>query len=324
MHLSSAYGYRLDWIASFVAVAREGGFSAAARAQFRSQPRVSSHVSDLERALGTKLFDRSVHPAALTPEGRALLPHAEEILVRLGVFADVVAEAGGQPRGEVHVGMYPSAAAFLYPDLVRQLRQETPDVTTVLREGDTLALEQMLAGGEVDVAVRPLLPLVSDDRLHYRRLWREPLVAALPADGHPRGGGTVELSSLDGPPLITIGEPTGNTRQFETNLAFAEAGVQPNIAFQTNQPQTLAALVRAGLGIGVTNMLAMTTADCSGVVLAAITGTRVERQVAVWWRSDRTPSTAARRVIETIAALSPDTVASRQDADAEQHSNPEA
>ena len=83
MDLTAAYGYRLDWIVSFVAVARHRGFSAAAKATFRSQSGISEHVADLEKSLGVQLFDRTAHPAVLTPEGRALLPQAEEILSRL-------------------------------------------------------------------------------------------------------------------------------------------------------------------------------------------------------------------------------------------------
>jgi len=74
MDFRRIYNYRIDWIISFVAVAHHGGFSAAAKALYRSQPRVSSHVADLEQELGTLLLDRSVHPARLTPRGGRCCP----------------------------------------------------------------------------------------------------------------------------------------------------------------------------------------------------------------------------------------------------------
>ena len=67
MDLTAAYGFRMDWIVSFVAVARHGGFSAAAKATFRSQSRISEHIAELEKALGVQLFDRTTHPARLPP-----------------------------------------------------------------------------------------------------------------------------------------------------------------------------------------------------------------------------------------------------------------
>ncbi|WP_166351702.1 LysR family transcriptional regulator [Phytoactinopolyspora limicola] len=305
MNFANAFPYRLDWIVSFVAVARAGGFSAAAKAQHRSQPRISSHIGALERVLGATLFDRSVHPATLTPEGRALLPHAEDILARLAILGEVTGATGGTKRGVVRVGMYPSAAAFLYPPLVRRLRHAAPGVTAVLREGDTLALDTLLADGDIDLAVRPVLPPVRADQLAYRRLWSEPLVAVVP-DGHPLSDDeATTLARLVGFPLVTIGEPDSGERQFETNLAFLQAGLQPNIAFQTNQPQTLAALVRSGLGVGFTNRLAMTTTDHHGLVLVPVTAAHAERQVAVWWHAARPESPATTLVRDVIAVLPP-------------------
>ncbi|RII17770.1 HTH-type transcriptional regulator CysB [Streptomyces sp. YIM 130001] len=304
MDFSSVYNYRLDWIASFVAVAQKGGFSAAAKALYRSQPRVSSHIGELEHVLGARLFDRSVQPVALTPEGRALLPHAEEVLFRIDAFSDVAEGADGVVRGEVRIGMYPSAAAFLYPPLVRQLRRQAPTVGATLREGATLSLESLLNSGEIDLAIRPVLPLVKDDRLVSTWLWSEPLVAVVPT-GHPlAGSSSVTLQQIAPFPVITVGEPTEESpRHFETDLALAESGVRPVVAFQTNQPQTLASMVRGGLGVGITNALAMLTANCDGVRLIRVASGHVSRHVALWWRGDRAGSAAVDLVREVIGAL---------------------
>jgi DNA-binding transcriptional LysR family regulator len=294
MDLTVAYGYRLDWIVSFVAVARYGGFSAAAKATFRAQSRISEHVADLEKSLTVQLFDRTAHPAALTPEGRALLPHAEEILNRLGLLADL-----STTPATVHFGTYPSAAAWLFPQVVANLRSRHPHLQLLLHEAPSIQLEDALTRGELDLAIRPLHPLVTNDALAHTLLWREPLVAVFPA---ARKVETVSLGELAELPLITIGEASG-ARQFEAHLAFASAGLNPSSAFRTNQPQTLLALVRQGLGIGVTNALAMTTANLDGVRLVPIRDAGVERQVAVFWHRDRPRSTALAGVIDAVQAV---------------------
>ena len=293
--------YRIDWLVSFVAVAHHGGFSTAAKVLFRSQPRVSSHVADLEQELGVRLLDRSVHPAMLTPEGRALLPYAEEILERLSILAELT---GGALRGEVRLGVYPSAAAYLFPLAARRMQQSRPHVKLVLREGPSVALSSALVAGDVDLAIRPILPLVNDDRLARTILWREPLVVVLRPD-HPLASAPyLRLNQIAALPLITIGESQdAYARQFETNLAFANAGLTPVIAAQTNQPQTLVSLVRHGFGSGVTNGLAMTTANVEGVILVPLTDAHCERVVALWWRTSQTTSPAADAVREVITAL---------------------
>jgi len=306
MDFRPCFRYRMDWIISFVAVAHHGGFSSAAKALYRSQPRVSSHVADLEQELGTRLLDRSVHPVRLTPEGRALLPHAEEILQRLNILADLTAEGSRVVRGEVWLGVYPSAAAYLFPQAVRSLQRTHPQVRLVLREGPSLALSSALASGDVDLAIRPVLPLVNDDHVTSIVLWHEPLVAVFRRDHPLAASACLRLDQLSALPLVTIGESRDDhARQFETNLAFANAGLSPNIAVQTNQPQTLVSLVRHGLGIGVTNSLAMTTANLDGVGLVPLADARCERVVALWWRTDHARSPAAEAVRDAICAVPP-------------------
>jgi DNA-binding transcriptional LysR family regulator len=291
MDLTAAYGFRMDWIVSFVAVARHGGFSAAAKATFRSQSRISEHVAELEKALGVQLFDRTTHPARLTPEGRALVPHAEEILSRLNDLAS----AGG----EVRFGTYPSAAAWLFPQVVRRLPAE---IRLHLVEGPTIDLEGALGRGEVDLAIRPVHPLVASESLHHEILWTEPLVAVF-QDGHPLAAAPkVSLGELAELPLISIGETSG-ARQFESHLAFASAGLSPESVFRTNQPQTLLSLVRHGLGTGVTNALAVTTANLTGVRLVPISDSGVERQVALFIHRDRLGTPALDQVIAAVRAV---------------------
>lgn len=291
MDLASAYGFRMDWIVSFVAVARHNGFSAAGKAVFRGQSRISEHVADLERALGVQLFDRTAHPARLTPEGRKLLPHAEQILNGLGDLS-----SGG---GQIRFGAYPSAAAYLFPQVVRRL---PANITLHLVEGPSVDLESALLRGDIDLAIRPVHPLVADESLEHEVLWREPLVAVF-AESHPLAAAeSVSLEQLAALPLISIGESAG-PRQFESHLAFASAGLNPESAFRTNQPQTLLSLVRHGLGVGVTNELAVTTANLDGVRLVPIHDAAVERQVALFSRRSRLNSPALDHVIDVIRDL---------------------
>jgi DNA-binding transcriptional LysR family regulator len=290
MDLTAAYGFRMDWIVSFVAVARYGGFSAAGKSVYRGQSRISEHVAELERALGVQLFDRG-QTTSLTPEGRALLPRAEEILRTVQSL-----NAGG----EVRFGAYPSAATWLFPRVVRQLPD---DIRLLLVEGPSVDLESALVRGDIDLAIRPVHPLVTDESLVHEVLWREPLVAVFP-DRHPLAvAGSVGLEQLAELPLISIGE-ADRPRQFESHLAFASAGLNPESAFRTNQPQTLLSLVRHGLGVGVTNQLAVTTANLDGVKLVPIHDAGVDRQVGLFTRRDRGRSPSLEQVIDAVRQVS--------------------
>ena len=70
----------LKHLETFAWIARLGSFSAAAERLGTSQPAVSMRIAELERTLGTKLFDRAGRSARITPKGRELIDYAERIL----------------------------------------------------------------------------------------------------------------------------------------------------------------------------------------------------------------------------------------------------
>lgn len=64
----------------FLAVVQKGGFTKAAALLGITQPSVSQNVAELERQLGTKLFERQRTEVILTPAGRLFKDYAEKIL----------------------------------------------------------------------------------------------------------------------------------------------------------------------------------------------------------------------------------------------------
>jgi|ERR1700751_2141820 DNA-binding transcriptional LysR family regulator len=74
-------GQPFDWdlMRSFLAVARTGKLTAAAKLLRIDHSTLSRRLSTLESALGAKLFDHSVSGYSLTPQGEQLLLRAEMI-----------------------------------------------------------------------------------------------------------------------------------------------------------------------------------------------------------------------------------------------------
>lgn len=81
---------------AFVLAAELGSFSAAARRLNKAQSAVSTAIANLEIDTGLQLFDRTPRSPVLTAEGRALLPHANGILLGTREF---MAKAGSMAEG---------------------------------------------------------------------------------------------------------------------------------------------------------------------------------------------------------------------------------
>ncbi|WP_437994759.1 LysR family transcriptional regulator [Sorangium sp. So ce185] len=82
---------------TLVAVARHGGFTAAAGARRLTQSAVSLQVRRLEDLLGAQLFHRTPRGPLLTTAGERLLAHARRIL---RLHEDAVLEFAGRPDTE--------------------------------------------------------------------------------------------------------------------------------------------------------------------------------------------------------------------------------
>jgi DNA-binding transcriptional LysR family regulator len=297
----------LDWLETFVAVVDCGGFSAAADTVHRSQSRVSSHIASLEQTLGARLFDRRHRPVVLTDVGEAFLPHARAVLADLDRARTEVDAVLGVVRGHVVLGSYPSASAAFLPAVLTAFTARHPQVHVDLSERPSLDLSGALESGQLHLALRPLVPADHTDGLGFHPLWREPLVAVFRPD-HPlaRRPTPLPLAELAAHPLVTIGGSAGRDVRFEVHEALrrleGELATQPRIAWRTDQPQTLVNFVRTGLGVGITNALAMAVSDTDGVVVAEVGSPADGRTAGVFWNPHRDTPRAATALLETILA----------------------
>jgi DNA-binding transcriptional LysR family regulator len=249
------------------AVAREGSFSAAARALDYTQPAISHHVARLEAEVGTALLVRTPRGVRLTEAGHALVDHTDAVLARLASAEDEIAAIAGLRVGRVRLAAFPSASATLVPAAARQLQEAHDGITFSLVEAEPPEALAMVSGGEVDVAVAfgyPEADLASTSDLEVVPLLEDDLFVVLPAARRAR---RVRLADLAGETWIAGCE---RCRAHLLHLA-REAGFQPDIAYATDDYVTVQGLVAAGLGVALLPSLALAAVrrdDVSTVPLA--------------------------------------------------------
>lgn len=109
---------------TFVAAARLGSFTQAARSLGITQPAVSQQISDLERTYGAELFVRGRGEVALTKAGEYFLAYAEKILDAYGevdaLFGTLT--AAGRSAGRVTVAATSFCAAHVLPRLIQDIQ----------------------------------------------------------------------------------------------------------------------------------------------------------------------------------------------------------
>ena len=304
--MPGAYDLQLAWFASFVAVAEHGSFTGAARASYRSQPRVSMHVAALERALGVRLLDRSGRGVRLTEAGARLVPHARAMLADLRAGVDSVGSLAGQLHGHVTVGSYPGASAVLLAPLVKRFRERHPGVTVDLREGHSAWLEGAVAHAEIDMAIRAAdVPQRYHD-ISSRPLLDEPIVLVVAPD-HPLAAvHSVDPRSLADEPVVVTGEPSIGWVDYQDRLV--DVGVAPERVVTVGEPTTVIAMVRAGLGVGVLGALAAEVTVYGDLVVRDLPPDAWHRQVRVYLSTRRRLSAPAAAFLEELTTTASEPV----------------
>lgn len=89
----------------FLCATESGSFNKAAEKLYTSQPNISKNISALEKELGHLLFERTSKGLKLTPYGKKVYIHAQDIVKN----SDILSMLDSQPENEtLYISSYPS------------------------------------------------------------------------------------------------------------------------------------------------------------------------------------------------------------------------
>ena len=283
-----------------VAVARAGNFSRAAEQCHVSQPSLSQQVLKLEEELGERLFHRMKRVARLTPHGEVFLPRALKILEEVDLAKLEASDAHGLLRGRLTVGVLPTIAPYLLPELLVAFAKKFPGVEIVVHEDTTAQLLKLAHACEIDFALasRP----IQDERMEVKDLFTEELRLALPHGHWLTRKRTVNLADLEQEPFIVMKE--GHCLGDQV-LKFCERrDLKPTIAFRSAQLETLQALVCSGMGISLIPAMAARIKRPDLPEYRSVLGPKPERKVVAVWPKQRPISLAANEFLKQVSARS--------------------
>ena len=128
----------------FLAVAREGSITQAAKVLFVTQPALSRQLKALEKELGAKLFVRGSHSVALTDRGVLLKQRCEEILELTDKTLAEFAVGSDAVAGDVHIGVGESYTSRFLARVAQALKDRYPQIHYRLHDGNSDDLAERL------------------------------------------------------------------------------------------------------------------------------------------------------------------------------------
>ncbi|WP_169987744.1 LysR family transcriptional regulator [Microbispora sp. H10836] len=280
----------------FVAVAEHLSFTVAARELRIAQQSLSQQIVALERALGTRLFDRDTRGTRLTEVGRVFLPEARAVLARADAAVETARRAERGEVGRLRLAFLVSTANYMMPPVVRAFRERYPDVDLVTEAVGIADLVGGLRDGRYDAAfTRP--PLVDD--LKTVTLVGERVCAVLPT-GHPLAGrAELRLADLAGEPWVLTPRGSWEPWHRKYDEDFRAAGFAPRVVQRADGVPSLLGLVAAGVGV---TRLARSAHSLrrTGVVFVPLAGERAETVMA--WHPGR-DRRAVRNLLDVAVEL---------------------
>ena len=281
-----------------VAVARTRNFSRAAEQCHVSQPSLSQQIQKLEDELGERLFDRLKREAKLTAHGEIFLPRAMRILEEADAAKREATDARSLLHGTVTVGVLPTIAPYLLPDVMAAFTGKFPGVQMVVQEDTTARLLKLALACEIDFALasRP----IRDTRLEVRELFSEELLVALPPKHPLARQDTVKVRDLGSERFIVMKEDHCLGDQV---LGFCDRhDLQHHISFRSAQLETIQSLVRAGLGISLIPAMAAQRDRRHVPEYRSLQGTKPSRQIVAAWPKHRPPGRAAAEFLKLVTS----------------------
>lgn len=238
----------LDHLRYFLKLAQEQHYTHAAQKLCISQPSLSNAISQLEKELGIRLFEKEGRRIRLTELGKQFYKCVEESLNTLdsGIKTLQLASKG---NGVIRLGLLRVLGVDFMPDLIAQFQKEDPqhhyvftmetDVSQNLVEG----LEQ----GEYDMVFAT--PPKHPDSFDLLPVAQQDLVMIVPKS-HPLASyHTVDLRDTLDYPYIHFKKKSGMRSVIDTLYESVEA--KPNIVYEIDEDQVVAGMVSAGFGIAI-------------------------------------------------------------------------
>jgi DNA-binding transcriptional LysR family regulator len=235
-------------------VARRGSFSAAADALDYTQSAVSQQIAALEAETGMTLLQRHPRGVTLTAAGQTLVGHAEGILARLESAEAALGAIAGLRGGRLRMASFPTAGATLMPLAIASFREQ---------------IEPRLRAGEIDLALLFVFGAPSPvDELARVALLEDPLYLALPREHALAQKRRLRLQDLRGEAWVQTASASPCAR--EVVRSCHAAGFEPNVAFESDDYQTVQGLVAAGVGVALIPELALNPVVREDIAIRAL------------------------------------------------------
>lgn len=260
---------------AFAAFARRRSFSAAAAELRISQPAVSKHVADLERALGLRLVERARRDGALTDAGEFVANYvlrAESLLVQATLGATEIRKSGSGSLAIVASWM---TGTYLLPNIIADFKHLHPGVRVSLELGTANQAVEWLRSHRAELGF--IANAVGGPEIEAEPLLENEIVIA----GRPELVPT--RRSREGLEALTwISREEGSATRSASDRAMARLSIVPRRRLELPSYEAVLSALKSGYGVAAISRYVIATELRAGsLTLIPVRGWNVRSVVSV-------------------------------------------
>lgn len=250
--------FTLRQLQALTAVARHGSFTRAAADLGMTQSAVSVAIRHLEAEVGLPLFDRDTRNVRPTETGRDLAARVGGLMNELHSALETARSSGERRRGRVRVAAVPTAVTRLLPPWCADCRMRFPEIDLRIAEMAAEEVARAVLDGQADLGILNDGGILEEGQdgadLVKTGLGRDVFCLVCP-EGHPLARKRPpRWCDLDGCDLVMLDHQTGSRALIDAVLD--ETGITVRPVQEMSRPESVIALVAAGMGVAVLPELA--------------------------------------------------------------------
>src|SRR6185503_18954338 len=279
----------------FLSVAKHLNYTRAAEEVNLSQPSVSVRMRELERDLGSKLFEQLGKKVALTEAGQLLVGFATRVIAGINDARQAIAELQGMERGVLRIGASTTPGMYLIPRTLANFKRHYPKIEVRLAVKDTRQIEDGVIRNEFDFGfVGGHLTGDEVDVLPWRT---DHLVLVVPSNHHLARKKSVTIADLRKERFI-LREAVSATRAAVAHH-LNKADLEVETVMEMENPESVKKAVQSGLGIAFISKFAVDTElKAKRLVAIRVKGLDINRDLKIVYRKDKHLGRAAEAFID--------------------------
>ena len=275
----------------FSVLVQEGQFGRAARRLSITQPALSNAIKQMEKLLGAELLTRSTHRLELTPVGAEVLARTDFLVNTVEVALRDIESTVQRGRAFVRIGVIPSASGSVAAAVADFLRETGRALEFAWRDAPSTTLLAEVRSGQLDMAVAAITE--PPGGLACVDLLRDPLVLVVRRDDPLAAAGGADWEAIGGERLVLFESGSMPALGNPARAQFAQ-GAEP---YRVGYSETLYALVRGGLALGLMPRLYTGSLRDPELVVLPLAKPRVERRVVLVYLPGPMRNVAAQELI---------------------------